>query len=80
MNRCSSTRSGWAVWHRNSLIEVPDEIILQIRSIPTQEFGWCKAEMGQAWRNIFPLTMKSRKSRMLLLDHPAWGQTPNPWW
>lgn len=35
--------------------------------------------MGQARKNIFPTTLASCRLGTLLLDHPAWGQTPNPW-
>ena len=61
-------------------MEVPGKIILQIKSSPIKELWWCEVEMGQAWKNIFPITPMSYRSGTLPLDHPAWGQMPNPWW
>ena len=73
-------RCGWAIWLQNRLVEVLDEVILLIRASPTKELEWCNAEMGLAWKNIFPITLESRKIGIIPLDHPAWGLTPNPWW
>ena len=61
-------------------MEIPDEIIPQIRASPAKELRWCEAEMGPALKNIFPITPESCKTRKIPLDHPAWGLTPNPWW
>ena len=67
------------IWLRNRLVEIPEEIILQIRATPTKELRWCEAELGPALKNIFPITPESRRTGELQLDHPAWGLTPNPW-
>ena len=80
MGRSNPIRCGWAIWLRNRLVEVPDEAILQIGASPTKELGWCDVEMGPVWKNIFPITLESRKTRIIPLDHPTWGLTPNPWW
>ena len=61
-------------------MEIPNEVILQIRASPTKELGWCDAELGLTSKNIFPITPKSRKIGKIMLDHLAWGLTPNPWW
>ena len=59
-------------------MEVPDEVILQIRASPTKDLEWCGGQWGPAWKNIFPITPESRKTGTIALDHPAWGLTANP--
>ena len=61
-------------------MEVPNEVILQIKASPTKDLGWCEVEMGPTWKNIFPITPESRKTGKIPLDHLAWGLMPNPWW
>ena len=80
VGRSSPIRKGWAIWLRNKLVEIPEEIILQIRATPTKELRWCEVEMGPALKNIFLITPESRRTGELQLDHLAWGLTPNPWW
>ncbi|KAL0015593.1 hypothetical protein SO802_002662 [Lithocarpus litseifolius] len=55
-------------------------MILQIRAAPTDTLRWCKEELWHAWKHIFPITPTSVRTGNLPLDHPTWGQTPNPWW
>ena len=72
--------TGWAIWHQGKPRKVSEETILQIKAEPTKSLGWCDEEMGRAWKKIFPITPSSIRTGCLPLDHPACGQTPNPWW
>ena len=76
--RSSLPRTGWAIWHQGRPVKVSDETILQIRAAPMNMLGWCDEELGRAWKKIFPITHTNIKAGFLPLDHPAWGQTPNP--
>ena len=58
---------------------IPDEVIAQIRAKQIETLGWFEEELGQAWKQIFPITPMSIKTEDLLLDHNAWNLTPNPW-
>ena len=71
---------GWAIWHQNKAILVPDEVIAQIRASLTTLLGCSDQEMKVAWKNLFPITPSSLRTGTLALDHPEWGSTPNPWW
>ncbi|GMY15040.1 hypothetical protein FCV25MIE_10279 [Fagus crenata] len=57
-----------------------DVIINEIQADPTSIWGWYNPETMAAWRNIFPLTEKSKTSGLLDLSDPAWIPTLNPWW
>ena len=72
--------TGWAIWHQGRPVKVSDETVLQIKVAPMNTLGWCDEELGRAWKKIFPITPTSIRTGFLPLDHPAWGQTPNPWW
>ncbi|KAK9987330.1 hypothetical protein SO802_032281 [Lithocarpus litseifolius] len=71
---------GWAMRYRGKVIQVPDEVIAQIRAAPMDTIGWVEEGLRGAWKTMFPLTQESRKMGYLDPDHPAWGITPNPWW
>ena len=72
--------SGWAIWHRNKAIIVPDKVIAQIRASPTNHLGDFEGELGTMWKNLFPITPSSVRIGNLDLNHPAWGKTLKPWW
>ena len=76
----SLPKTRWAIWYRNRVVVIPDEIIAQIRAVPRETLGWFKEELGQAWKRIFPITVKSIRLGNLPLEHKAWTLTPNPWW
>ena len=42
--------------------------------------GRFKEELCATWKNLFPLTQASGRNEKLVLDQPAGGTTPNPWW
>lgn len=71
---------GWAIWHRNKVAAILDELIAQIRTAPIETLGWFKEELATAWKHIFPITPSSMVTRNLPLDHQAWVRTSNPWW
>ena len=71
---------GWAIWHRNKAVAIPNEMIAQIRATPTETLGWFKEELAIAWKHIFPIIPSSVVIVNLPLDHLAWAKTPNPWW
>ena len=70
--------SSWAILHRNRVVVLTDEIITQIRATPTDTLGWFEPTLYNAWKNLFPITPMSIRTRDLPLEHPAWSQTP--WW
>nr|POE76978.1 hypothetical protein CFP56_49691 [Quercus suber] len=82
LNRRPSTPPflGWAIWHRNKAVVIPDEVIAQICSAPMVTMGGTEESLCTTWKHIFPITPESMRTRNLALDHPAWGITPNPWW
>ena len=57
---------------------IPDEVIAQIHAAPTETLGGFKEELGQAWKQLFPITPTSIKTGNLPLDHNEWNLTPNP--
>ena len=71
---------GWAIWYRNKMIAIPEELIAQIRAAPTESMGWFEEDLAAAWRHIFPITPTSVRTASLPLDHPAWDRTLNQWW
>ena len=71
-------QSGWAMRYRNRIVVIPDEVIAHIRANSIKMPGWFEEELGQVWKNIFPLTPTSIRSGNH--DHLAWNFTPNPWW
>ena len=73
-------RFGWAIWYKNRVVAIPDEIISQIRAMPTVILGEFEEELKQAWKNIFPITPDNIRLGSLPLEHKAWFLTPNPWW
>ena len=73
-------RSGWAIWYKNHVVAIPEEIISQIRAMPTVILGDFEEELKQAWKNIFPITPGNIRLESLPLEHKAWSLTPNPWW
>ena len=72
--------SGWAIWYKNRVVAIPDEIISQIRAVPTEIQGEFEEELKQAWKHIFPITSESIRLGSLPLEHRALFVTPNPWW
>lgn len=62
---------GWAIWHRNKAIAIPDEVIAQIRVAPTDIVGWFDEDLIATWKCLFPITLTSVRTRNLPLDHPA---------
>ncbi|KAL0014984.1 hypothetical protein SO802_002053 [Lithocarpus litseifolius] len=73
-------RSGWVIWYKNRAVVIFDEMIAQIRAMPMDTLGWFEAELSNAWKHLFPITLTSIRTGNLTLNHPVWGQTPNPWW
>ena len=59
---------------------ISDEMIAQIRVALTDTLGWFNPTFCNAWKHLFPITPTSIKTGDLALEHPAWAQTPNPWW
>ena len=43
-------------------------------------YGWTDKDLLNSWSFIFPLTEQSKRDGCLPLTHPAWHNTPNPWW
>ena len=76
----SSPRVGWAMWFKNRLVPVLDEMIAQIKASPTTMMGKAEEELCVAWKHLFPITPTSTITGNLALDHPARETTPNPWW
>ena len=62
------------------MVAIPEEIISQIRALPTVILGDFEEELKQAWKNIFPITPGNIRLESLPLEHKAWSLTPNPWW
>ena len=39
-------QSSWAIWFRNRIVVISDEMIAQIRATLTEKLGWFKEELG----------------------------------
>ena len=39
-------QSGWAIWYRNRIVMIPEEMIAQIRANSTETLGWFEKELG----------------------------------
>ena len=72
-------RISCAIWYKKRAVVIPEEVIAQICAAPTETLGWFEEELGQAWKQPFPITPTSIIIRDLPLDHNAWNLTPNPW-
>lgn len=62
---------GWAIWHRNKALAIPDKMIAQIRAALMYTMGWFEEDLAAAWKHIFPITPSSVILGNLPLDHPA---------
>ena len=47
---------------------IPDEVIAQIHAAPTETLGSFKKELGQAWKQLFPITPMSIKTEWLIQE------------
>ncbi|XP_050247925.1 uncharacterized protein LOC126695284 [Quercus robur] len=70
----------WGILYKGKIIPVSDSTIRWIRQDPTEVWGWFETELMVAWKNIFPLTERSKQLGYLPLKDEAWITTPNPWW
>lgn len=68
------------MWYKFKPIAILDELIAQIRAAPMITMGGFEKELCATWKHLFPITQSIVRIGNLVLDHSAWGATPNPWW
>lgn len=74
------TNSRWAMWYKNKVRMLSDEMITQIRVALTDMRCWFEEDLKVVWKHLFLITPLSITMGNLPLDHLVWGLTPNPWW
>lgn len=79
-----SSQSGqnqrWAINLEGVVVEIPEEVLAEIKVNPTRTMGWFNKKLLKTWKFIFPLTEMSAKEGGLSLLDPAWKAVKNAWW
>lgn len=70
----------WAIFYQGKIILIGEDTIKSIRQDPTEVLGWFDLELMIAWKNMFLLTVVSKRLGYLPMKDEAWAFTPNPWW
>ena len=70
----------WAIKFQGEVLVIPNIVIDQIKTKPTEVWGWFDVNQKEAWKSIFPLTPGSQELGSLPITDPAWQLWLNPWW
>ena len=69
----------WAICYKGKVIPVSEETIRWIKQDLTEVWGWFETDLMVAWKNLFPLTERSKQLGYFPMKDDAWIMTPNPW-
>ena len=72
-------KENWGIYYKGKVIPVSDETMRWIKQDPTEVWGWFETDLMVAWKNLFPLTERSKQLGYLPLKDEAWVTTLNPW-